>query len=159
MVGGKLLQAGDGFVILRQQSVAGGFDGITGEVEIDIVLGAVFGPDAKELAVRDAFQSDEFARQTGKAAIGFLGHLQAQTIFARGFRHGFRQNLAELERKALAVAPFEGFAKAVSVELDEPVRGGFTKVKRGQHCGDVRRKAGAMQPKIRQFRFVPPFFC
>jgi hypothetical protein len=45
------------------------------------------------------------------------------------------------------------------VEADEPVRGGFTKVKRGQHRGDVRRETSAMQPEIRQFRIVPPFSC
>jgi hypothetical protein len=32
-------------------------------------------------------------------------------------------------------------------------------VKRGQHCGDVRREPRAMQPEIRQFRIVPPFSC
>ena len=159
MVGGELLHAGDSFVILCEESVAGGFDSLAGEVEIDIVLRAVFGPDAEELALRDAFQSDEFVRQTGEVAIGRLGHGEAQTVLARGFRRRFRQHSTELEREALAVAPSEGIAEAVIVEADEPVRRGFTKVKCGQHRGDVRRQAGAMQPEIRQFRIVPPFSC
>ena len=126
MVGGELFHAGDAFVILGEQSVAGGFQGLAGEVEIDIVLRAILRADAKEFAVGDAFQSDEFAGQTGEAAIRFFGHLHAQTILARGISRRFRQNSAEQEREALAIAPGESVAAGMVIETDESVRGGFT---------------------------------
>ena len=159
MVGRELLHAGDALVILREQSFARRFDRVAGEVKIDIVLRAIFGPDAEELAVRDAFQGDEFAGQSGEAAIGLFGHLQAQAILARSFCRGFRQHLAEQEGEALTIAPGECIAAGLVIETDESVRRGFTKVKRGQHRGDVRRETGAVQPQIRQFRIVPPFSC
>jgi len=159
MVSGKLLHAGDTLVILREQRVAGAFHGVARKVEIDVVLRAIFRPDAEELAMRDAFESDEFAGQTGEAAIGFFGHLQAQAVLVCGSGRRFRQNLAEQEREALAIAPGERFTKAVAIKTGEVGCRGFTKVKRSQHRRDMGWEARAMRPEVRQFKIVPPFSC
>jgi len=78
VIGRERLQAGDRLVAQRHQGVASSFHGFARAVEVDVGLRTVFGTNAEEFALCDAFERHEVDGEHRQSPIRLFKHTQTE---------------------------------------------------------------------------------